>query len=232
MDHSLEAGVKAHDRERWLSVQWVAAPLRPALLAVHALDLELQRVVAEARETMLAEIRLAWWREQLQALAAGANAPAEPHLQALHAEVLPLGVDLAALAAIEAGFQPLLDTGAQLDALALAEARGQPLFQALLRIALQRPADDAEDAAAALAGTRWALARLWRGGWGQVDSRLQTLAPPPFPLPPEVPLPAPLLTLDALAAEDWERMQRGKALRRIAAPVRQWKMLRAALHSS
>jgi len=229
---SLGAMVKAQDRERWLSAQWVAAGVRPALLAVHALDLELQRVVAEARETMLAEIRLAWWREQLQALAAGSTAPAEPHLQALHDSVLPAGVDLTALAEIERGFQPLLDTGTRLDALALAEARGRPLFAALLRIALQRAPDAGESAAADLAGTRWALACLWRGGWGRVDDRLRHLSPPAFPPRPTIALPAPLATLDALAMDDWQRMCKGRMLRRIASPVRQWKMARAALASA
>lgn len=232
MDDSLEAQVKAQDRERWLSVQWVAAPLRPALLAVHALDLELQHVVASARETMLAEIRLAWWREQLQALAAGGKPPGAPILQALAAEARPHGVDLAALAGIERGFQPLLDASAPLDALELASARGQPLFVALLAILRDHELADAEIEAAAIAGTRWALACLWRGGWGQADARLQTLAPPGFPERASLPLPAPLMTLDALAADDWGRMCKGKSLRRVASPTRQWKMLRAAFASA
>ena len=48
------------------------------MLAIHAYDLEVQRVVGDIKDPLLAEIRLAWWREQLQALAAGAKPPAQP----------------------------------------------------------------------------------------------------------------------------------------------------------
>ena len=231
MDGSLEAQVKTRDRERWLSVQWAPAALRPALLSVHALDLELQHVVTQARELMLAEIRLAWWREQLEALAGGAQAPAEPLLQALVENVAARGVDLAALAGLESGFQPLLGNR-ELQALDLAEARGRPLFEALLLLLRGRAATDGERRAAATAGTRWALACLWRGGWGRVDARLRRLQPPAFPPQPAVALPAPLATLDALALDDWQRMCKGRMLRRIASPMRQWKMARAAFASA
>lgn len=230
VDEDLAAQVKVRDRERWLSVQWAPADLRPALFAVHALDLELQHVVASARESMLAEIRLAWWREQLENMAAGQPVPAEPLLQALARDVQSKGVDLAALAGIEAGLQPLLE-GHDVQPLQVAEARGQPLFAALMRIMCGRELSDAEAQAVRLAGTRWALSCLWRGGWGRAEQYLQKLDPPAFPAKPERLLPAPLATLDALAADDWGRMQRGKALRRIASPVRQWKMAHAALTS-
>jgi phytoene synthase len=37
-------------------------------MAVQALDLELESVVAGTTEPMIGEIRLAWWREALQGL--------------------------------------------------------------------------------------------------------------------------------------------------------------------
>lgn len=54
---------------------------RGALSAVLALDRELARVALGMREEGLAGIRLAWWRERLEAIVAGSEAPAEPLLQ-------------------------------------------------------------------------------------------------------------------------------------------------------
>lgn len=227
MDESLIADLKLRDRERWLSVLWAPAAARQAMLALHAFDLEQQRVVAEAREPMLAEIRLAWWREQLERLSGGQLAPPQPLLRALRQHARPRGVDLAALSGTEEGFLPLLTEG-RLDALALARARGGPLFRALLAAALGRPPAPDEAVDAADAGTRWALARLWRGGWGQAESRLQELDPPQFPSPPSSRLPAPLVALDALAAEDWARLSDGRPLGEPASAARQWRMARAA----
>ncbi|TPE59574.1 hypothetical protein FJQ54_13945 [Sandaracinobacter neustonicus] len=230
MDDALLSDLKARDRERWLTCLWAAAEARPALLAIHAYDLEQQRVVAEAREPMLAEIRLAWWREQLEQLSAGRLSPPQPLLRALRHDARPRGVDLAALSGIEEGFLPLLTEG-RLDAAAMATARGAPLFRALATAVLGRPLVDSESRDAALAGTRWALAQLWRGGWGQAEARLSVLEPPAFPAAPVGPLPLPLLLLDRLAADDWGRLQRGEPLARLASPGRQWVMAKAAFRN-
>ena len=224
---SLLADLKARDRERYLSILWAPAAARPALIAIHAYDLEQMRVVADAREPMLAEIRLAWWREQLELLSAGRLAPPQPLLRALRQEARPRGVDLGALSQIEDAFLPLLTEGA-LDPLAMAEGRGRPLFQALATACLGRPLSTGQADSAARAGTRWALAQLWRGGWGQADARLSSLIPPDFPPAPEDPLPLPLLQLDRLAADDWKRLEAGKPLARRAGTGRQWRMALAA----
>lgn len=228
LDESLIADLKARDRERWLSVLWAPAAARPALLAVHAYDMEQQRVVAEAREAMLAEIRLAWWREQLEKLSAGQAPPPQPLLRALATDARPRGVDLTQLTRIEESFVPLLTDG-RLDPLAMAQARGGPLFEALFTACIGRPLTNAEVADAGAAGTRWALAQLWRGGWGQAEARLSRLDPPPLPAPALSPLPTPLRVLDALATDDWARMQAGQPLRRPASPTRQWIMASIAL---
>ena len=228
MDISLLHDLKARDRERWLAALWAPAEARPALLALHAYDLEQQRVVADAREAMLAEIRLAWWREQLERLAGGNPAPAQPLLRALEADARPRGVDLVALSRIEEGFLPLLTEG-PLDALGMAKARGGPLFEAMFAACVGRPLTSAEVEDATAAGTRWALARLWRGGWGQAEARLARLEPPVLPPPAASPLPPPRRALDALAADDWARMAAGRPLRPAASANRQWTMARAAL---
>jgi hypothetical protein len=139
-------------------------------------------------------------------------------------------VDLTALSQLEEGFLPLLTEG-RLDPLAIARARGGPLFRALATASLGRPLANPEAADATAAGTRWALARLWRGGWGQAEVRLSALDPPAFPQPPTRPVPVALATLDALAADDWNRLAHGQSLRPPAGPRRQLRMALAALRT-
>lgn len=231
-DDTLVADLRARDHERYLSVLWAPAAARPALFALHAFDLEQMRIVGDAREPMLAEIRLAWWREQLEQLAAGRPAPPQPLLRALQADARARGVDLTALSQIEEGYLPLLTEG-RLDARQMAERRGRPLFQALATACLGRPLTDAEAADAGRAGTRWALARLWRGGWGQAEARLTSLLPPDFPPAPEGALPLPLRLLDRLAADDWTRLAANRPLARAGSAGRQWRMATVAfLHHS
>jgi phytoene synthase len=90
--------LKQRDRERWLTCLYAAAPARPGLVALFALDAELAHVVATTTEPMLGEIRLAWWRDRLTELDS-APAPAQPLLQALQQRALPRlsGADLATL---------------------------------------------------------------------------------------------------------------------------------------
>jgi phytoene synthase len=228
VDQSLTEDLKTRDRERWLSILWAPADARAALVALHAHDLEQQRVVAEAREPMLAEIRLAWWREQLEHLSAGKLAPPQPILRALRHDARARGADLTDLSRIEEGFLPLLTEG-RLDALAMATARGGPLFRALATVIAGNPLSNPDAQAATTAGTRWALARLWRGGWGQAETRLASLEPPAFPEAPKGPLPPALRALDTLAAQDWSRLEKGRPLAPPAAPGRQLAMAFAAL---
>lgn len=90
--------LKQRDRERWLACLYAAAPARPGLVALFALDAELAQVVASSSDPLLCEIKLAWWRDRLTELDSG-PAPAQPLLQALQARVLPRlkGAELALL---------------------------------------------------------------------------------------------------------------------------------------
>ncbi len=118
--------LKRRDRERWLTCLYAAAPARPGLVALFALDAELAHVVATTTEPMLGEIRLAWWRDRLTELDS-APAPAQPLLQALQQRALPRlsGADLATLEDRWLGLldgeivpQSHIDGGAQLFVLA------------------------------------------------------------------------------------------------------------------
>lgn len=99
--------VRGRDRDRWLATLYAPAAVRPALFALHALDLELAHVVATTTEAMLGEIRLAWWREALAKLDS-APPPAQPVLAALAEHALPLGVTGQALEPMEDAFLALL----------------------------------------------------------------------------------------------------------------------------
>jgi phytoene synthase len=85
--------------------------VRPALFALHGLDLELEAVVAGTTEPMIGEIRLAWWREALQGLDAG-RVPAQPLLQLVAAELLPRGIDGGVLAGLEDRWLPMIGADA------------------------------------------------------------------------------------------------------------------------
>lgn len=223
MDALLPNMIRERDRERWLAILWAPAAARAALVAISAIDLEMARVVTEARDAMLAEIRLAWWREQLVALARGAAPPPQPILRALAHDAQPRGVDLALLSSIEDGHLPHLWDG-PLDVASTAAGRGGPLFRSMSRaIAGGATADDpgaAADAAAA-AGIIWAMAQLVRHHGAAVPADL--------PDPRPALLARPLRGLVRLAAADLRAAASGRPLPVAATTGRQWTLARAAL---
>ncbi len=146
--------VRDRDRDRYLAALYVPAPVRPALMALWALDLELAAVVRAARDPMVAEIKLAWWREALDRLDS-APPPAQPLLQALAAEVMPHGVTGAQLATLEARWLPLLDPEAEVLPPAFVEG-GAILF------GLAGHVLGGDPAVAARLGGEWALGERCR----------------------------------------------------------------------
>ena len=152
------AMVRARDRDRYLATLYAPAAVRPALFALHALDLELAAVVATTTEAMLGEIRLAWWREALNRLTA--PPPAQPTLAALGRHALPLGVTGRALEPLEDGFLSLLLeerlAGKTLDD--HLDRRGGTLFGACAT------ALGVAQASAQALGRVWALGQLVRPG--------------------------------------------------------------------
>jgi phytoene synthase len=80
----LDSELRRADPDRWLSSRFIADPARRAdVVAVYAFNQELARVASAAREPMVAEIRLTWWREGLDELLAGKPPRAHPVMQAL-----------------------------------------------------------------------------------------------------------------------------------------------------
>lgn len=151
--------VRDRDRDRFLATLYAPSAVRPALFALHALDLELAGVVATTTEAMLGEIRLAWWREALTRLDT-APPPAQPVLAALAASALPLGVRGQALEPLEDAYLSLL-IDERLAGRALddhLDRRGGTLFGACATaLGVAQPSAQA-------LGRVWALGQLVRPG--------------------------------------------------------------------
>lgn len=108
--------VKSHDYDRYL-MALVGAGDSYAKLSLLALDIELARISAQHSDAMLAQIKLAWWQENLEkAFADPTTAAKQPTLQTLVHTIIsaksnPLSIkDLEPL--IEARFQLLEQTDA------------------------------------------------------------------------------------------------------------------------
>lgn len=208
------------DPERALALVYAPQERRAALAVLWRLDERLGRVLDIAQEPMIRAIRLAWWREALEALDTR-PAPDEPLLQDVVAHILPCGVTGAELSELEAGWSILVDVPPDLGG--HAAARGPVLFSLAAR--LVGGADDARRLADA--GEGWALIdRLARGDGGDDGVALRARA---------------LLLLERALAKRWPRALRslgvlaalalrdarpgGLESRRPGAPARIWRAL-------
>lgn len=72
-----------------MTALWSPARVRPALIALWALELELWSLPVRLRDPLATEMRLAWWRDALIALKTR-PAPAQPVLEACAAYLVPL----------------------------------------------------------------------------------------------------------------------------------------------
>lgn len=152
-----------------IALAWQPRASRPMLETLFVLDRRLGVLVRRAREPMLAQVRLAWWRERLQELPA--NRPiGEPLLDEIGArwpanagELIPL-VD---------GWEHLLSEPAFSDEAldGFAEGRGQALA------AFARLAGAPDDAGAASAvGRCWGLADQAARSQGEQQAVIRELA--------------------------------------------------------
>lgn len=148
----------ASDAERSLALSYTQdARARAALAAMLALDTALGDVMRASREPMLVQMRLTWWHDALVRLDV-ALPQAAPILQALAADVLPLGIKGAELANLVEGWEALAEgdpSDPQVRA-AYAGGRGGCLFG----LASQLLGDRQFDVTGA--GQGWALADLAR----------------------------------------------------------------------
>jgi 15-cis-phytoene synthase len=136
-----------HDPDHILALGYASTLNRELIACLFSLDERMARTVLGAREVALAQIRLAWWRDQLLALGTTIASPNDPLLQAIKA----LEIDPVALTSVIDGWEVLLGDDA-LDAVKLvefAQRRGGAIFQLI---------DD--DPAFVKVGEGWALADL------------------------------------------------------------------------
>lgn len=190
------------DPERALALSYALPSARAALAVLFALDDTLAQILRTTRDPLVGQMRLTWWHEALCALDT-APPPAQPVLQVLAAEVLPLGVTGATLAGMIDGWEALLDadpiteedpiTEAALSA--HAEKRGAALFEAAAQVlgcatedrvaaagegwALVDLAAHLSDLESAAISASWAGARLKRataGRWSRAGRPLGALA--------------------------------------------------------
>lgn len=155
--------------DRELALLHMPPPVRPAMAALLAIDAAMGEVVARSSEPPLGRIKLAWWREQLEALDNN-PAPAEPRLRAVAKHLLPAGISGTELAELEAGWGTLLDVEVEP---ALVASRGAQLFE------LGRRLIGANDPMLAEAGALYALASA--GLVEPANERLQRLRNHRFP---------------------------------------------------
>ncbi len=196
--------VRAGDPLRYLATLYAPAALRPALFAIHALDLALLDVATTTTDPMVGQIRLAWWRERIAELGQRA-APAQPILAAL----MSAGVAPASLDGFDDPSLAFID-GVPLD---WATLRGERLFAAI-SVALGVPAT----ADTLAAGRGWAAVDGWRRGYLHQPEAAELLAD--TPRKSSGPL-RPLLALLAVARRDLRQADPGQLDGVTVSPSRQ-----------
>ncbi|MFT4251238.1 MAG: squalene/phytoene synthase family protein, partial [Caulobacter sp.] len=97
-DSGLDDLVRRMDPDRWLASRFIADPAaRADVVALYAYNYELARVAGGVSNALMGEIRLTWWREAVDELAAGKPPRKHPAVEALAASSHDRG-DLAAMA--------------------------------------------------------------------------------------------------------------------------------------
>lgn len=102
--------VKTQRRDWFLAAMFLPLGIRNSVLAIHALDVELEHVHHVVKEEMIGHIRYAWWQENIEALGNPAKSHNHPLLQALAAENIPMELLLPIVTAYREAF-PQYPTG-------------------------------------------------------------------------------------------------------------------------
>ena len=155
---TLDDLVRRVDPDRWLASRFIAdVAARADVIALVAYNYELARVAGGVSNALMGEIRLTWWREAMEEIAAGKPPRKHPTVEALAA----CAVDPLALAAMaEARFAdldegPLAGEG---EVLAYVDATAG----ALAVLAARRLDASADPHAVKGAARAYGLAGLWR----------------------------------------------------------------------
>jgi phytoene synthase len=155
---TLDDLVRRVDPDRWLASRFIAdAAARADVIALYAYNYELARVAGGVSNALMGEIRLTWWREAMEELAAGKPPRKHPTVEALATS----GLDPLALAAMaEARFADLDEGPLTGEAEVLAYVDGTA---GALAVLAARRLDPAADPHAVKGAARaYGLAGLWR----------------------------------------------------------------------
>ncbi|ADG09930.1 phytoene synthase [Caulobacter segnis] len=155
---TLDDLVRRVDPDRWLTTRFIADPAaRADVIALYGLNYELARVAGGVSNALMGEIRLTWWREAMEEVAAGKAPRKHPNVEALAAS----GLDPNALAALsEARFIDLDEGPLKDEAAVMAYVDGTA--GALAVLAARRLDPSANPHAVKGAARAWGLAGLWR----------------------------------------------------------------------
>ena len=174
---TLEDLVRRVDPDRWLATRFIAdSAARADVIALYGLNYELARVAGGVSNALMGEIRLTWWREAMEEIAAGKPPRKHPNVEALAAS----GFDANALAVLaDARFVDLDEGPLKDEAAVLAYIDGTA--GALAVLAARRLDPNADPHAVKGAARAWGLAGLWRlkqagrsrlpDDWTQADVR-------------------------------------------------------------
>ncbi len=154
VDASLDAQVRAADPDRWLSSRFVGDVVaRVDLIALYAFEAELLAIPTRVTQPLLAEMRYAWWREQMDGVFAGEPRRGHPVLEALTTAV--------GRRRLERGpFQALIEAH-------IGRVHGEPhdldaFYVGPMQAAVRALVGPEHQAAAVEAGRMWGLAQTGR----------------------------------------------------------------------
>lgn len=163
---NLDDLVRRQDPDRWLSTRFITdEAARADVVALYALNVELSKVAGAVSDPMMGEIRLTWWREAFEHIAAGKPPRRHPVVEGLS------GFDPMALEVLpEARFADLYTEPFADDASVLTYLDGTA--GALMALAARRLDAKARFQEVRGAARAFGLAGLWRAKEAGRRSRL------------------------------------------------------------
>jgi phytoene synthase len=157
-DTDLDALVRRVDPDRWLASRFIADPrARTDVVALYAFNYELARVAGGVSNALMGEIRLTWWREAMEEIAAGLPPRKHPTVLAVAAAGYP-PVALAQMAEARMADLDAAPFATQAEVLAYVDATAG----AVMMLAAWRLDPKADPHAVKSAARAYGLAGLWR----------------------------------------------------------------------
>ena len=155
---TLDDLVRRVDPDRWLASRFIGdLAARADVIALYGLNYELARVAGGVTNALMGEIRITWWREAMEELAAGKPPRKHPNVEALAAS----GFDPNVLAALADARFTDLDEGPLKDEAAVL-AYVDATAGALAVLAARRLDPSADPHAVKGAARAFGLTGLWR----------------------------------------------------------------------